>query len=370
MNQSTSLKGVYWWLLSGCALIFLMVVIGGITRLTQSGLSMTDWRPITGTLPPLTDTAWQIEFAKYQNSPEFQKLNYHFELADFKSIFWWEYIHRLLGRVIGMVFFIPFIAFALMGKLKNGLMKRCLWILALGFSQGLMGWYMVKSGLVDRPYVSHYRLAAHFSLALITMAVIFWTALQVKHHQFRKSLVLSQQRKASNLMKVFIGAIGLQLIYGAFVAGLKAGHIYNTFPKMGERWVAESVTAMSPWINNFLSNGAGVQFVHRYLGIALFLGIVGMSVYAYRTDDLLNRQRRGVYALMGIILLQVALGIGTLLMNVPVFMGVIHQAVAVVVLLTALYSLFSLRSPLIEKTKNTREASNSEVINTEKTAIL
>ncbi|GJM60519.1 COX15/CtaA family protein [Persicobacter diffluens] len=346
MMQTTYSRGVYYWLLAGCVLIFTMVVIGGITRLTQSGLSMTDWRPVTGMLPPMSDTAWQVEFSKYKQSPEFQKLNYHFELEDFKSIFWWEYIHRLLGRLIGMVFFFPFVAFAFMGQLKNGLLKRCLLILALGGAQGLLGWYMVKSGLVDKPYVSHYRLAAHLMLALLTMVVTFWTALQVRFHDYKKSLVLSNQLKAYALVGGFIGLIVLQLVYGAFVAGLKAGHVYNTFPKMGDVWIAESVTAMSPWIKNFFEGLAGVQFIHRWLGMALLVIAMVLAGYAFRTDQLRNQQKYGIYAMLAFVLVQVTLGIFTLIYNVPVSLGVIHQAMAVFVLLSAVYALFSLRSPV------------------------
>lgn len=328
------------WLLSGCFLIFLMVIVGGITRLTQSGLSIVEWNVVTGTLPPLNEQQWMEEFQKYQQTPEYQKLNYHFNLSDFKSIFWWEYIHRLLGRLIGLVFIIPFVYFWRKGRLSGKLVPRLVLIFALGAFQGFLGWYMVKSGLVDRPYVSHYRLAIHLIAAFAAFGFTFWVALD-EIYGYRKEKSSFRPLKIAGF--VFLAFLILQIIYGAFVAGLKAGYVYNTWPKMGELWIAEGVTAMKPFYVNFLEGLAGVQFAHRY--IAYILSFLAVLIGVFSTNPQLSRnQKHGARWLVAASVIQATLGIFTLVYAVPLTLGVVHQAGAFFLLGVNLFLLHRIRA--------------------------
>lgn len=333
-------KPLILWLLTGCFLIFLMVIIGGITRLTQSGLSIVEWNVVTGTLPPLNERQWIEEFQKYQQTPEYQKLNYHFELDDFKSIFWWEYIHRLLGRLIGLVFIVPFIFFWMKGRIGRRLAPKLALIFALGALQGFLGWYMVKSGLVDRPYVSHYRLAIHLIAAFATFGFTFWVALD-EIYRYRKEKTSSQRLKTVSIL--FFIILIVQIVYGAFVAGLKAGYVYTTWPKMGDRWIAEGVTAMTPWYANFIEGLAGVQFVHRTTAYALMIIAAFIWVYS-RNNSLSAAQRNGALLLVAMTVVQVLLGIFTLIYAVPLALGVIHQAGAFFLLTFNLFLLHRLRT--------------------------
>ncbi|MGK7393594.1 MAG: COX15/CtaA family protein [Candidatus Cyclobacteriaceae bacterium M3_2C_046] len=334
------------WLLYGCILIFVMVIIGGITRLTHSGLSMVEWDLIMGAIPPLNELEWQTAFDQYKQFPEYQKLHYHFNLADFKSIFWWEYIHRLIGRFIGIVFIIPFLYFWLTGKISKRLMPKLLLIFALGAFQGFLGWYMVKSGLVDRPYVSHYRLAIHLMAAFITFGFTFWVALD-EIYKFRPVTNLVRVQPLKKLSLWFLVVLAIQIIYGAFVAGLKAGFVYNTFPKMGDRWIAEGVTAMQPFYLNFLEGLAGVQFVHRYLAYILVI-LAAVIWYKARQVKLSSGQSSGVTMMMVMVALQVLMGIYTLVWAVPVWLGVLHQAGAFILLGMNIYLLHRLSTPEVQ----------------------
>jgi len=320
------------WLFTGFFLVFAMVIIGGITRLTGSGLSMADWKPIMGAVPPMNEAQWMDKFELYQQTPEFEKVNSSFTLSEFKSIFWWEFIHRLLGRVIGIVFIIPFIVFWIKKKFDKPLMKKMLIIFVLGGLQGLLGWYMVKSGLVDKPHVSHFRLAAHLLTALSVMMYILWVILDIVFPN-RES---TQSTKFKKVALLFLGLIILQITYGALVAGLKAGFMYNTFPKMGSNWVAPDVGERG--ISGLLSNGATVQFIHRMLGLLLFV-LAPIVLIFTRKENVVGRQNRGILFLNISIGVQVLLGIFALLYVVPVSLGVIHQAVAVVVLSASVYFL-------------------------------
>lgn len=337
MNRQS--KAIPVWLFLGCFLIFSMVVIGGITRLTQSGLSMVEWDPVIGSLPPLNAEQWNEVFDKYKASPEYQKINYHFELDDFKSIFWWEYIHRALGRLIGLVFLIPFIYFWMTGKISRRLMPKLIVIFLLGALQGFVGWYMVKSGLVDKPYVSHYRLALHLSVAFGTFAYTFWVGLD-EWLQYKKESTASPSLRRWTV--VFLVVLTIQIIYGAFVAGLKAGYVYTTWPKMGDRWIADAVTAMEPFYRNFLEGLGGVQFIHRYIAYAL----IALAVYLWiksRKVSATQAQRTGTNLLLGMTTIQIALGVFTLVYAVPVAMGVIHQVGAFFLLAIAVYLLHRLQ---------------------------
>ena len=325
------------WLLVCCALVFAMVVLGGVTRLTGSGLSMVDWRPVAGALPPMSNEAWQETFEMYQLTPEFQKVNAHMELDDFKSIFWLEYLHRLLGRTIGIVFLIPFLVFAWRGYIRKQEWPKYALMFVLGGMQGVLGWYMVKSGLVENPHVSQYRLVAHLVAAFLIYAYMFWVALSLKfptdndlpHPWYRRTLALAT-------------LVTVTVISGGFVAGLNAGRIYNTFPMMGEYWAPPGMFAIEPWWRNLFDNMATVQFDHRILALTTFVLIIVYWVYS-RKADLPARVANGVNALLHTAVLQVALGIATLLLVVPVSLAAMHQAVAMLLFTVALYLCHGLR---------------------------
>jgi cytochrome c oxidase assembly protein subunit 15 len=317
------------WLISGCVLIGLMVIIGGITRLTHSGLSMVEWKPITGIIPPLNESDWMLEFEKYQKSPEFIHLHNYFSLEDFKKIFFWEYLHRLIGRIIGIVFIIPFCYFYFKNHLTKQLKKRVLVIFSLGFFQGFLGWFMVKSGLVDNPNVSHYRLAAHFTTALFLIIYIYYTVLEYK---YGKRIGFSTKILAKPLLIIFC-LLTIQITYGAFVSGLKAGFMYNTYPKMGEDWIPESmnIAFQNEGFISLLENKVVVQFMHRI--IPLF--ILSLIVYLYLKikQSAVEKLKKIFTFFIFAILLQITFGILTLIYQVPLSLGVIHQAMAIVLLL-------------------------------------
>ena len=333
-------KSLIIWLLTGCLLIFTMVIIGGITRLTHSGLSIVEWKLLTGTLPPLSDAEWTIEFEKYKTSPEFKELNTHFKLSDFKSIFWWEYIHRLLGRIIGFVFVVPFIVFKLQKKITNTLSVKLLVIFLLGAFQGFLGWYMVKSGLVSNPSVSHYRLAAHLVTAFITCGYIFWVAMELRYEGV---FVKRHFPTLRMLSMILIVVIVLQLIYGAFVAGLKAGLVYNTFPMMENEWIAKDAFALQPFYTNLIENRACVQFIHRLFGVIILLLSTAIFILS-RGKQMLYGQRFAVNTVFILVIIQVIVGISTLLLHVPLGLGVLHQAIAFVIFIGSLFMRFRLKS--------------------------
>ena len=330
MQDTEKNKAVAKWLLICCALVFAMVILGGVTRLTGSGLSMVDWRPVTGVLPPLTAEEWQQTFEAYQQSPEFQKKNSHMGVEEFKGIFWLEYLHRLLGRTIGIVFLLPFIWFVWRGYIQKREWPKYALMFVLGGLQGLLGWYMVKSGLVDRPEVSQYRLTAHLFAAFLIYAYMFWVALSLltrqgvpRHPSYGKTVALT-------------ALISVTIVSGGFVAGLKAGKMYNTFPMMGDYWLPPGMFALEPAWRNFFDNGATVQFDHRVLAITTFVAVV---VYwlNMRKLELPSGLRRGSNALLHTAILQVVLGISTLLLVVPIFLAAAHQAVAMLLFTVAIY---------------------------------
>lgn len=325
-------KKVVYWLFTGCFLIFSMVVIGGITRLTNSGLSISDYKLITGTIPPITEQEWQEAFELYKQYPEYQKLHFHFSLEDFKGIYFWEWLHRLIGRLIGVIFIIPFLYFLFTKQLSKPTIKKSLILLTLGALQGFIGWFMVKSGLIDRPDVSHYRLALHLFTAFITFAYTFWVALD---------LIYSNKRKEANkkmITPIWIGMffLLLQIVYGAFVAGLDAGFIHNFWPTMaGGEWIHKTVwIEQNPVWKNFVEGKSGVQFVHRYLAY-IVVAIVLWIWYRSRNFILTNLQKKGIISLLLLVLLQFALGVFTLIYAVPLWLGVAHQ-VGAFFLLTAM----------------------------------
>ena len=306
-------KYVIYWLLTGCTLIFIMVVVGGITRLTHSGLSMSDYKLITGTLPPMNQQQWEDAFELYKQYPEYQKLNYHFDLDDFKSIYFWEWLHRVIGRLIGVVFIIPFLFFLVRKNLDKSTIKKCLVLLFLGGFQGFLGWYMVKSGLVDRPDVSHYRLAAHLTTAFLTFAYSLWVALDLRYPS-RKEV----QVKIRNLIRVTWFVLVLQIIWGAFVAGLDAGFIHNHWPMMSEgKLIHQTVyIEQQPVIRNFFEGKSGVQFVHRYMAY-IVVGLIVFLWYRTKKMNLTPLQSKGILSLLILVGLQFLLGVLTLIYAVP-----------------------------------------------------
>lgn len=320
---------VKYWLYLGIVLVLAMVVIGGITRLTHSGLSMTQWS-FAGSLPPTSKAAWEAEFQLYQESPEFKEVHSHFELADFKSIYWWEYIHRMFGRMIGVIFIIPFVFFLWKRWIPKDMLKHFLIILALGAFQALLGWFMVKSGLVDVPRVSQFRLAAHLSTAFIACAYIFWVAQRYAHYG-REELLKAEGRK---LTVGILTMVAIQIIYGAFVAGLRAGWIHNTWPLMDGALISPAVTAMDPVVLNFFEGRSGVQFIHRTLGLIL----LAMAGYLWiKSSSWSIETKRAARIVVVAILGQFILGVSTLLLEVPISLGVIHQVFALIVVLTLIW---------------------------------
>ncbi|WP_417624105.1 COX15/CtaA family protein [Paremcibacter congregatus] len=320
------------WLFFVCAMIFCMVIVGGVTRLTESGLSIVDWRPVAGILPPLSEAAWLKEFEAYKQYPEYQKVNHGMSLDEFKNIFYWEYSHRLLGRLIGIVFFIPFVLFLVKGKVSGSLQPKLWAMLVLGGLQGLLGWWMVKSGLVDHPDVSHYRLTAHLGLAVLIYLYIFWVA---------SGLVMSRceatRPRPIGPLRVLIGLIFLQILLGGLVAGLNAGMIYNSWPMMEGRFIPADVYGMTPWYMSAFEDIMTVQFNHRML--AYVITLLGLYVwYRLRQDNHIVVRIAG-YLMLFSLLGQVMLGILTLIHVVPIPLAALHQAGALVTLSAALYAL-------------------------------
>lgn len=326
-------RPIAWWLLVCCALVFAMVVLGGVTRLTGSGLSMVNWKPVSGVLPPIGQAAWEREFEHYRETPEYRYVNKGMSLAEFKGIFWFEYAHRVLGRLIGIVFLLPFLYFLLRRRIEASLAPKLAAMFVLGGLQGLLGWYMVKSGLVDDPHVSQYRLAAHLGLAVLIYVFMLWTALDLLRGADTGADTgadRARSRVAAGALILTI-AVFVTMMSGAFVAGLKAGFTYNTFPLMAGRWVPDGMWAMTPAYLNLFENPTTVQFTHRVIAIATFVGILALWLAANRTA-MTRPQRLWLHAAGGAAMIQVALGISTLLLRVPVPLAALHQAGAMALL--------------------------------------
>lgn len=325
-------KYITGWLVLACTLILSMVVIGGITRLTHSGLSMVKWEVVTGIIPPLSNDDWVNEFELYKKFPEYQKINRSMTLSEFKSIYYWEYFHRLTGRFIGIVFILPLIFFLYKKWIPIPLFKRLGVMFGLGLLQGFMGWYMVKSGLVDNPNVSHYRLAIHFMLAVGLIGYIYWTILDFTKQKPLLNTTRINRWKLFGL--TFLLLIMIQMVWGAFTAGLKAGFAWNTFPKMNGEWIPSGLFILSPFWNNFFENNMMVQFVHRLLGILIFTySIVFWILFKNHISH--DQKQTGNYVLI-ITVIQVGLGIVTLLLHIPVWMAVSHQLMAALLFLGVL----------------------------------
>ena len=332
------LGGVAAWLFVCCASIFLMVVVGGITRLTLSGLSITEWKPVVGVVPPLSAADWAAVFAKYKEIPEYRAVHFAMSLDEFKSIYLWEYAHRLLGRLIALVYAIPFAWFLLRGRLPRRLVPALCGILLLGLAQGGLGWYMVESGLADRAEVSQYRLVAHLALALAIYAAILWVALGI----VRVQTYPDPGRGRRGAADVVLVLVALTILAGGFVAGTRAGLTYNTFPLMDGRLVPEGYAQLRPFVLNWFENVAAVQFDHRLLAVAT--AVVILLVWAAGWRAVLPRPARAaLQGLVAVTALQVALGITTLLLVVPIPLAAAHQAGAVLLLTAAIVFRHTLR---------------------------
>ena len=329
------------WLFVCCALVFAMVVVGGVTRLTHSGLSITEWQPVVGILPPLDDAQWQEAFAKYQRTPEYQQVNKGMALAQFKGIFWWEYFHRLLGRAIGVVFLLPLIWFGVRRRIPRACAWKLAGIFALGGLQGAMGWYMVKSGLVDDPRVSQFRLTAHLGLALVIFAGMLWVGLSLAYPQ--PAAASPPRQAARSHAGATVALVFVMVLTGGFVAGIRAGFAYNTFPLMNGSVVPPEIFMLEPWWKNFFYNMATVQFDHRLIAWALAFAVPALWWKLRVTEGLPSRARTGALLLVALVALQIALGIATLLYVVPLPLAALHQAGAVLVLAAALNVAHALR---------------------------
>ncbi len=336
---SAAEKSIAWWLIGLCAMVFLMVVIGGVTRLTESGLSITEWNPVIGIVPPLGEAQWLAEFDKYKQIPQYAALNQGMSLGDFKSIFFWEYLHRLWGRLIGIVYLVPFLWFLVRGRIPRRLAPALAVIFLLGGMQGVLGWYMVKSGLVDRIEVSQYRLVAHLVAAVLLYLAMLWVALGLLWPKPLDGARRGLRRAASAVLVLVL----LTLVAGGFVAGLRAGYIYNTFPTMNGDWVPEGYARLQPWILNWFETIPAVQFNHRVLAETTF-GLVAVLWFQNLKSTLSRRARLAFHGLFAAACLQVALGISTLLLVVPIPLAAAHQAGAILLVTAALVARHAVRA--------------------------
>jgi len=335
-------RAVAIWLLCCCALVFSMVVLGGATRLTGSGLSMVNWEPVSGVLPPLSAEAWQTEFEHYQESPEFRHVNFWMKVEDFQRIYWLEFFHRLLGRLIGVIFFVPLLFFVFTRRVSRAMVPKLVTIFVLGGLQGLLGWFMVKSGLVNDPHVSQYRLTAHLGAAVLIYGYMWWVALGL--------LWPSPGRAASSArgrgLYRFAGGLALAafvtLLSGGFVAGLHAGLSYNTFPLMAGQWVPDGLYTLSPAYLNWFENATTAQFNHRILALSVLIAVAVLWWVAIRMKSGAQAMI-WVHAAAAMALVQVTLGISTLLLRVPIPLAVTHQGGAVVLITLLLGACFFLR---------------------------
>ncbi len=339
-RQSTAIAV---WLLVCCALVFAMVIVGGVTRLTGSGLSIVEWQPLIGTIPPLSDQDWTVLFEKYQQIPQYELVNKGMSLDAFKGIFWWEYFHRLLGRLIGVVYFIPLVYFIVRKQVDRVLGLKLFGIFVLGGLQGLMGWYMVMSGLSDNVHVSQYRLTAHLGLAFVIYAAMFWVATGLLSSKSNVSSDASNADSTNSPVKLrrfslaLTGLIFIMVLSGGLVAGIHAGKAYNTFPLMDGSWIPPALFVLDPWYRNFFDNITTVQFDHRLIAWMLIFLVPYFWFKAIRTIALSSSARLACHLFLLALMIQVGLGITTLLLKVPLTYAAAHQAGAVLLFTAALW---------------------------------
>lgn len=350
------------WLWAIAALVFAMIVVGGATRLTDSGLSITEWKPILGAIPPLSHDDWLVAFEKYKQIPEYHLVNKGMSLGEFQFIFWWEWAHRLLGRLIGVAFALPLVAFWSLGWLRRGTGPRFLAVLALGGLQGAIGWYMVSSGLAERVDVSQYRLALHLTTAFIIFGLLVWMALEERVARVYPASVASSDSplpiagmgagmgkeitSGAVLAASIVGLVLLQVVLGAFVAGLKAGLVYNTWPLMNGEVIPHGIATLEPWYLNLFENHATVQFNHRLVAYFVVAVVAANAVVVARDPKVRAIVKRSAFVLLALVIAQAAFGIWTLLAGVPLWLGLVHQGGAAIVLAAAVWHLHArVRTP-------------------------
>jgi cytochrome c oxidase assembly protein subunit 15 len=334
-TQAKHIRALRLWLAAIAVLVLAMILVGGATRLTDSGLSITEWKPVTGVVPPLSASDWQEAFDAYREIPEYTSLKRGMSLDAFKTIYWWEWGHRFLGRLIGVVFFVPFVLFWIAGAIPRPMLPRLIGLFLLGGLQGAVGWFMVKSGLVDRTDVSQYRLAAHLGIAVLIFGYTLWLILQLQAGREERG----GSRMAAWVAGAVLGLIYLQILAGALVAGLDAGVGFNTWPDIDGAFVPEGLGALEPWYLNLFENRLTVQFDHRMLGYAVVLATITQAVWLglRRAPQPLLAS---AYVLVMLSLLQATLGVWTLLLAVPISLGLAHQAGAMLLFAAALYQLW------------------------------
>ncbi len=347
-DERASVAAVRAWLLTVAAAIFAMIVVGGATRLTDSGLSITEWQPILGAIPPLSAGDWQEAFDKYRQIPEYQLVNKGMSLEAFKVIYWWEWAHRFLGRAVGLIFLAPFLYFWVRGTFARGVPLKLGALFVLGGAQGVLGWWMVKSGLVDRVDVSQYRLAAHLGLAFLLFGLTLWFALRLRPEGGRVGLDIRPRLSHAPFARwavILIGLLYVQVLLGAFVAGLDAGKGYNTWPLMDGRIVPGGLGVMSPWYANLFENALTVQFNHRMAAYLLTGLVIAYAVAVCRSASP-AAVKTGAGVLVAGVVAQAALGVWTLLEAVPIGLGVAHQGGAALLLAAAVYHVHQYAAPL------------------------
>lgn len=338
------------WLFSIAGLCFLVAVVGAITRLTESGLSMVEWKPLIQDIPPLNDAQWQAVFAKYQASPQYLQVNHGMSLGEYQGIYWWEWTHRLIAQLIGVAFAVPFLWFLIRRQLPRRLIPYLVGLFVLGGLQGLLGWAMVASGLVDRPSVSHYRLAAHLSMDLTIYSLTLWTVFFVARPRGAALTPAQNQPILQRHAALGLAALAITIVWGAFTAGLRAGLVYNTFPMMGGNFAPPDLLALHPWWSNFVENHGAVQFTHRMLAMTTGLILIALAL-RLRAPTVAPELRKVATALFAVVALQIFLGIETVLNQVPVWLGALHQANAILLLGIVVRTLFLLRAPTTAKFK-------------------
>jgi len=332
------------WLFAVAGLCFAIAVVGAVTRLTESGLSMVEWKPLTQDIPPLSHDDWLRVFGLYQQSPQYRLVNAGMSLSEFQGIFWWEWTHRLIAQLIGIAFAVPFAWFLVRRQLPRRLVPYLAGLFLLGGMQGLLGWAMVASGLVDRPSVSHYRLAAHLSLDLTIYALTLWTAFFVSRPRAELAVPAPLQPALRKHATIGLAVLATTMIWGAFTAGLRGGLLYNSFPLMGGSIAPPDLLSMHPWWTNFVENPGSVQFVHRLLAMIAGLTLLGLAL-RLRAPSIAPELRRLATGLFAVVALQILLGIETVLHQVPVWLGALHQANAILLLGLVVRTLFLLRAP-------------------------
>ena len=335
-------KQVAIWLFFVATVIFFMIILGGATRLTHSGLSMVDWNPIMGVVPPLNEIEWTGTFERYKEFPEYQKTNAGMTLEAFKSIFYFEYFHRLLGRLIGLLFLLPFLFFWFRGFIRRTMLPQMVIMFILGGMQGLLGWYMVKSGLVNDPQVSQYRLTSHLLAAVVIYSYILWVAFGLVKKTTQS--VIDVKRKKLYRYSIALTALIIFMIFtGGFVAGTKAGYAYNTFPLMAGKFIPDGMYTLAPFWLNWFENITSIQFNHRMIAYLLVL-LVPIFCIAVRRMFITQRSRTAAHLLLAMLVTQVSLGVATLLLHMPVVLAVTHQGGAIILLTIVLFITRELKS--------------------------